>query len=518
MNTVKEIRVIQPTKQGDLSDKIRVAAYCRVSTDSSDQLNSFYAQVKYYTDYIRANDNMRLVDIYADEGITGTAIAKRDDFKRLVTDVKKKKIDRVLVKSVTRFARNSLECIESVRLFKAHGVNVYFENDNIDTERMNSEMILYIKSAFAQNEAMSASRRMALSNRMRMADGTYNLASAPFGYRLSENGLVIEPQEAEIVKKIYELCLMGMGIYLITQHLNKLYGDIGMTVKKVGYVLSNERYIGDCLLQKKYSPCVLPLTIKQNNGELPKYYYEGTHEPIIDKDMFEKVQTMRQNRKRKFDTNGGKELYKAFFAKKVYCRRCGWAYNKQWRNGELFWHCHKQGTTADKCRTPSQSDRILRQAFIKMFNTLKQNSRVVIHETLLQLQTLKMKASGGKDEIVEIDKELLMLSEKNRVYSELYAQNILDEVSYYEKTDALKNKMTELRSRRLKILNDDEEENCLERLRRVERIVTETDFLIAFDEDLFNDTVERIYVEENGELTFLLQCGLELKVSMEDGV
>ncbi len=518
MNAAREIRVIQPTKQGDLSGKIRVAAYCRVSTDSNDQLNSFYAQVKYYTDYIYNSDNMRLVDIYADEGITGTAISKRDDFKRLVADVKKKKIDRVLVKSVQRFARNSLECIESVRLFKSYGASVYFENDNIDTERMNSEMILYIKSAFAQGEAISASRRMALSNRMKMADGTYNLASAPFGYRLGENGLVIEPQEAEIVKKIYELYLAGMGDCLILQYLNENYYDNGWSMKRVGYILSNERYIGDCLLQKGYSPSVLPLTLKPNRGELPKYYYVGTHEPIISKEVFDKVQALRKEKRNKYNVSEGKEIRKEFFSKKVYCRRCGWAYSKKWRNGELFWRCHKQGTTADECRTPPQADSVLRQAFIKMFNTLKQNSRTVIHETLLQLQTLKMKASGGKDEIIEIDKELVTLSEQNRIYSELFAQHILDEVSYYEQTDKLKNRMTELRSRRLKILNDDEDENCLELLRKLERIVADTEFITAFDESLFDDIVQRIYVEENGDLAFRLKCGFELKVNMEDGI
>lgn len=154
MNAVKDIRVIKATKQNDMSNKLRVAAYCRVSSDSNDQLKSFFAQVKYYTDYINMHDNMRLVDVYADEGISGTLISKREEFKRLVSDVKKKKIDRVLVKSITRFARNSLECIESVRLFKENGTSIYFENDNIDTDCMNSEMVLYIKSAFAQNEAI----------------------------------------------------------------------------------------------------------------------------------------------------------------------------------------------------------------------------------------------------------------------------------------------------------------------------------------------------------------------------
>lgn len=515
-NAAKQVKIINPTKK--IADLIRVAAYCRVSTDSKDQVNSFFAQVRYYSDYIRCNDRMTLVDIYADEGITGTSIDKRDEFKRMMKDAKNRRIDRVLVKSVTRFARNSLECLESIRALKSYGASVYFENDHIDTSLMNSEMILYIKSAFAQNEAMSASRRMALSNRMRMADGTYNLASAPFGYRLSEKGLVIEPQEAEIVKKIFELYLKGMGDCLIVQHLKEQYSDMRWTLKRVDYILSNERYIGDCLLQKRYSPNVLPLTQKVNNGELPQYYYEGTHEPIIDKDVFEKVQAIRKERKRKYSVNSGHEKRKEFFTKKVYCRRCGWAYSKKWRNGELFWRCHKQGMTADKCRTPPQSDRILRQAFIKMFNTLKQNSRVVIHETLLQLQALKVKANGGKDEIAEIDKELVTLAEQNRIYSELYAQQILDEVSYYGHTDKLKNKMTELRSRRLKIVNDDEDENCMEQVRKLEHIVADREYMTEFDESLFNDIVERIYVEESGELSFKLQCGFELKVSMEDGL
>ena len=140
---------------GNKTDKIRVAAYCRVSTDKTDQVNSFITQMRYYTDYIKSNTKMILIDIYADEGISGTLMDKRDEFKRLLKDCKNRKIDRVLVKSVTRFARNSLECIEAVRELKSYGVSVFFENDKIDTENMNSEMLLYIKSAFAQNESMS---------------------------------------------------------------------------------------------------------------------------------------------------------------------------------------------------------------------------------------------------------------------------------------------------------------------------------------------------------------------------
>lgn len=210
MNTaVKEVQVIKATITGEKTEKIRVAAYCRVSTDKDDQLNSFFAQMRYYRDYVRGNDKMVLVDIYADEGITGTELAKRDEMKRLIRDCKHKKIDRVLVKSVTRFARNSLECIETIRTMQSCGVSVLFENDHIDTETMNSEMMLYIKSAFAQSEATSASKRMSTSIRMKMEDGTYYNISRPYGYKWEDRNLVVVPEEAEIAREIFSMYLRG---------------------------------------------------------------------------------------------------------------------------------------------------------------------------------------------------------------------------------------------------------------------------------------------------------------------
>ena len=164
----KDVKVIRPTTGLYGDKKLRVAAYCRVSTSSDDQENSFIAQVKYYNDFLRLSDNMELVDIYADEGITGTSINKRDDFNRMIRDSSLGKIDRIFVKSVSRFARNSLECIENIRLLKSYGTTVLFENDAIDTNTMNSEMILYIKSAFAQSESLSGSKRVSTAIRMKM--------------------------------------------------------------------------------------------------------------------------------------------------------------------------------------------------------------------------------------------------------------------------------------------------------------------------------------------------------------
>jgi len=345
----KEVKVIKAKKDLENTDKLRVAAYCRVSSDSADQANSFFAQIKYYNDYIRANDNMRLVDIYADEGISGTEINKRDEFQRLIKDVKSKKIDRVLVKSVTRFARNSLECIETVRLFKSCGTTVYFENDNIDTERLNSEMILYLKSAFAQSEVLSASRRMAVSVRMRMADGRYNPPCAPYGYKLVDNEFVIVPEQAENVKKIFNMYLSGMGSTLIAQQMKDCDKTTEWSERGVRYILSNEKYIGDCLLQKKFTENALPFRERVNKGELPKYYYSGTHEAIIEKEIFYKVQELIKKRKEKHYKKQDATKTNSFLHRKIYCRHCGRANKSRKTNDGIRWVCSKQGLTKESC-------------------------------------------------------------------------------------------------------------------------------------------------------------------------
>ena len=163
---------------------LRVAAYCRVSTDSEDQLNSFAAQQSYYNDYIRKHDNWQLAEIYADEGITGTSAAKRDDFQRMLSDCRKGRIDKVLVKSISRFARNTKECLESIRELKALGISVFFEEHNIDTRMVTSEMLTAILASCAQAESESISKNMRWSYQKRMLSGTYIPSSVPYGYRL----------------------------------------------------------------------------------------------------------------------------------------------------------------------------------------------------------------------------------------------------------------------------------------------------------------------------------------------
>ena len=216
----KTVATIAP--RASSGQTLRVAAYCRVSSDSSDQRHSFAAQVQYYTKSISENERMELVDIYADEGITGTKTAKRDDFNRMVTDCKKGKIDRILTKSVSRFARNTADALTYARLLKEYGVSILFEKENIDTAYMSSELLLALSGAQAQEESISISKNMRWSIERRMKNGTFIASHTPYGYKLFKNEFVIEEKEAKIVQLIFQSFLSGKGKKAIADMLNKM--------------------------------------------------------------------------------------------------------------------------------------------------------------------------------------------------------------------------------------------------------------------------------------------------------
>ncbi|MBQ6979052.1 MAG: recombinase family protein [Clostridia bacterium] len=507
----KQVQVIKATKYLDEEDIIRVAAYCRVSTDSEDQINSFLAQMQYYNDYIRENDKMKLVDIYADEGITGTEMRKRDEFKRMLKDAKDGKIDRILVKSVFRFARNSLECIESVRTLKDSGVSVYFENDNIDTDKMNSEMMLYIKSAFAQSESLSHSRRMVTSVRMRMESGTYFSGSVPYGYKMVDRELVIVPKDAKKVKTIYRLYLSGLGMSAILKHMKRNETDgVAWTMGRISYILSNERYMGDFILHKTFTPNVFPLRNRPNRGEDAMYYCENANVPIISKEDFKTVQKIKEDRMKKFQREGNK---KHFFTGKIRCRKCGWVYRLLSCSETELWGCSRSGLTIDVCHAPKFKTETFENAFVRMFNSLQENRKAVLEDTINLLQSLKVKCNLGNTAISEIDNDLSTLVTQNKAYADMFASGIVDQVTYSEKSDRIKRKIAELRSRRLKILNSDENEKCIEELRELKRILLNSPQAITeFDRELFNEIVDVMFIEQDGSIVFKVKGELELKV------
>ena len=280
--------------------QLRVAAYTRVSSDSDDQLNSFAAQNRYYAELISGKAEWRMVDIYADEGITGTSAAKREDFQRMMADCRRGLIGQILVKSISRFARNTKDCLEAVRELKELGVNVRFEREGIDTANVSSELITAIYAAFAQKESESISGNMRWSYQRRMEAGTFLPSSMAYGYKLVDRKIEIDADAALVVCRIFQWYLNGVNRIAIAKMLNEEGISSGQRKKwhsaSVRYILTNEKYTGDSLWQKTYTSDTLPATRHKNTGEHEQYYAVGTHPPIIPRKTFDQVQTLMQKR------------------------------------------------------------------------------------------------------------------------------------------------------------------------------------------------------------------------------
>ncbi len=277
--------------------KLRVAAYCRVSTDSEEQSTSYEAQVEHYTNYIKGNPEWELAGIYADDGITGTNTKKREEFNRMIDDCMAGKIDMIITKSISRFARNTLDCLKYIRQLKEKNIPVYFEKENINTLDSKGEVLLTIMASLAQQESQSLSQNVKLGLQYRYQQGVIQVNCSRFlGYTKDENNkLVIVPEEAEVVKRIYREYLEGASLLQIARGLEA--DGILTAAKKPKWrpetlkkILQNEKYIGDALLQKTYTVDFLSKKRVVNNGIVPQYYVENSHEPIIPRGIFMQVQ------------------------------------------------------------------------------------------------------------------------------------------------------------------------------------------------------------------------------------
>ncbi len=500
-----------------LKPTMRVAAYCRVSSDSSDQLHSFAAQVQHYTKFIGENDRMELADIYADEGITGTKTAKRDDFNRLVADCKKGRIDRVLTKSVSRFARNTADALMYARLLKEYGVSILFEKENIDTAYMSSELLLALSGAQAQEESISISKNMRWSVERRMKTGTYLSSSTPYGYELKDGEFRIVESEAEIDRLIFKSFLSGMGKKAIADMLNEMYapkrfGYDTWRINTVAYILTNERYIGDALFQKSYTTDTLPFVSKPNRGEKAQYYVEGTNLPIISREDFEAVQRILQ--KRSIIERGG--IVRRPLTQKIRCR-CGTLYTPITVNGKQYWGCKAHDLDARDCGSRRIPEKDIYDAFITMVNKLRSCRADILPAAIAQTERLQMKAGGSVARIREIDKEVAELNNKNLVLARLNTKGILRPAEYAEQSEAINSRVNALRTERRQLLKEQDENSTLSGLRRLNDLLMDMENpIMEFDEDLFAYMVEEILVPTDTSLCFRLIGGLKLTETIPD--
>lgn len=491
---------------------LRVAAYCRVSSDSSDQLHSFAVQVQYYTKLIADNEGMELVDIYADEGITGTKTAPRDEFNRMVADCKKGKIDRILTRSISRFARNNVDALLYARMLKEQGVSILFEKENIDTAYMSSELLLTLSGAQAQDESVSISKNMRWSVEGRMKNGTYISSSAPYGYEFKDGNFYIVEEHAEIVRLIFKSFLSGMGKKAIAIMLNdmnapKNNGCDAWRTNAVAYILSNERYIGDAIFQKSFKEESVPFKKKVNRGEKPKYYVEGTNPAIVSVEDYNAVQALLARRSRKKEQISGRYT----LSKKIECP-CGCFYCRLIVNEKAYWDCKQHEVLKTvKPRTRRIPEVAVYNAFIAMVNKLRNCRADILPMAISQTERLQMKASGVENKIREIDTQIAELNNKNLVLARLNSKGIVRPAEYAEQNNAINGKVKTLRLERRKLLQEQDDKGVLAGLKELNAIFADIDKpKIEMDEDLFGRIVEKITVVDDTTIKFHLLGGLTL--------
>lgn len=499
-------------------DKVlRVAAYCRVSSDSQDQLHSFAAQVQYYSKTINENKLMELVDIYADEGLTGTKTAKRDDFNRLISDCKKGKIDRVLTKSISRFARNTADALMYARILRNCGVSILFEKENIDTAYMSSELLLAISGAQAQEESISISKNMRWSIEKRMQNGTFIASNPPYGYRLRNGEFEIVEDEAEVVRLIFKSFLSGMGKYAIVKMINesnipKKSGCLEWKVKAVDYILRNERYIGDARLKKRYKTETLPFKTIVNHGEKPQYYVENMNPPIISKEDFNAVQKLLHNTGYKFTSKHQKYALTGKFI----CE-CGKIYKPITINNKQYWGCPAHNNDSTKCNSRRIPEKDIYEAFIAVVNKFRNNCKQILPTAISQTERMQVKSGKTALRIKEIDREIAELNGKHLVIARLNTKGIMRAAEYTEQSSKITSKTNALRCERRQLLNEQDENSILSGMRKLNEILSaQKEPLTDFDEMLFESIVQQITVPTNTEICFNLLGGLKIRESIPE--
>ena len=431
--------------------KLRVAAYCRVSTDSDEQASSYEAQIEHYTAYINGHPDWELAGIYADDGISGTNTKKREEFNRMIDECLTGHVDMVITKSISRFARNTLDCLKYVRELKDKNIPVYFEKENINSMDSKGEVLLTIMASLAQQESQSLSQNVKMGLQYRYQQGEIQVNCKWFlGYTKDENKrLVIAPEEAEIVKRIYREYLDGASMLKIargleTDGIRNGAGKERWHTSNINQILRNEKYIGDALLQKTYTVDFLTKKRVKNNGIVPQYYVENSHEAIVPREIFMRAQEeLVRRRCVHLSKNGKKRSFSSThcFSNMIICGNCGEVFRRvHWNNRgkkSIVWRCvsrlENTGLFCDARTLPESSiEQILLTAInstlsgkATFLTTLQNNIATVlskdndktladIDKRLDELQTELLKLASAKADYENVANEIYRLREQKQ--------------------------------------------------------------------------------------------------------
>ena len=495
--------------------KIRVAAYCRVSTDSEEQETSYEAQVSHYTEYIKSKPEWQMVEVYADDGISGTNTTKRDEFNRMIADCEAGKIDLILTKSISRFSRNTLDCLKYTRKLKALNIAVFFEKENINTMDSKGEVLLTIMASLAQQESESLSANVRMGIQYRNQQGKVQINHNWFlGYtKDAEGNLVIDPEQAEIVRRIYREYLEGASFLQIKRSLEadgipNGAGHLKWHESNIHQILTNEKYIGDALLQKTYTVSILDKKRAANNGEMPKYYVEGSHEAIIDRDVFMKVKA-EIARRANLNPDGKRRVYSSKYALSgmVFCGHCGDIYRRvKWNNRgckSTVWRCVSRvlkGKMDFDCPARTVKEEVLQGAIVTAVNDAYARRSAVI--SLLKTNIQETVFDDLEAKIAAIDKHLAELQ-----------QQMIDNSGDNALVEELGLQMDDLRGDRQDILAEAAERTDLQaRMNDMIAFLEEMSAAVTeYSEPLARRLVDRITIFDE-KIVVELKSGLQMEV------
>jgi DNA invertase Pin-like site-specific DNA recombinase len=501
--------------------KRRVAAYARVSTDSEEQLTSYTAQVDYYTKYIKERSDWEFVSVYTDEGISATNTKHRDGFNRMISDALDGKIDLIITKSVSRFARNTVDSLTTVRNLKEKGVEVYFEKENIYTLDSKGELLITIMSSLAQEESRSISENVTWGQRKRFQDGKVSLPYRHFlGYKRGEDGLPeIVPEEAEVVRYIYRSFMDGMTPYKIAKVLTERgiptpAGKVKWQSTTVESILTNEKYKGSALLQKQFTTDFLTKKRKINEGEIPQYYVEHSHEAIIPPDEFDLVQAEFLRRK----SLGKQYNSKSIFAARIVCGDCGNFYgSKVWHSTSkyrrIIWQCNHKFNGGERCVTPHLYEEIIKQKFLVAYNQMLSNQNEVL-ENCRMLQEVLTNCSEIEKEKNDVLQEMMIVAEITRKFITENSQTTQNQDEYNIRYNDLLARY-EKEEKKLKILQKQKEERLAKRELIggfMAELSTHKKILTEFDEKLWVAVIDHATVFHDGNMMFHFKDGTEIEI------
>ena len=537
MTAQKKVTIIPANpkleKKDFRSQHLRVAPYCRVSTDKDEQLTSYEAQIEYYTAKIAANPEWTMVRLYADEGITGTSTKKRKQFNKLVTDCEAGKIDLVITKSVSRFGRNTLDGLQYTRKLKRLGIGVYFEKENVNTLHMDNEMILTFFFSQAQAESESLSGNVKWGHRKNFRDGKVYYQYKNFmGYRRGPDGAPeIDEEQAKIVRRIFARYLLGDSVGTIRKGLEAdgiktVRGNDKWSDSVIQGMLQNEKYIGDALLQKTYIADLFSHQSKKNMGELPKYYVHDCHPAIIDRETFRKVQeemARRSSKKRtssKAKTQLGKYSGKYALSELLICGECGSPYRRTtyMPHGErvYVWRCLNRMENGKRiCKhSPTFAERDLHGVVMSAMNELfsQQVARNIVRDCV----TSALAGAQPELSLPALENQLRLVEERQKELLGLAYQDANN--SFYD--DELQ-KILEVKAQLLEMRAEVERTQpaTTELDHRIERIESElaldSGAITEYDDTMARQLISNIKVLDRERLLIRFKDGTEVEQIIE---